>query len=92
MKHDLSLDVTFKTQQDLLPKIVEIIHNPLCNNDTQLKSSIHPIIGNAEFKRVNQELENERFSTLIKLARALDDENMTKVINALDYSLNVNKK
>jgi len=93
MKHDLSYEILWsKHQKELLPQIVEKVHSEFNTNDQQLKAMISPIIGNAEFKRVNQELENERFSTLIKLARVLDDESMTKAINALDYSLNINKK
>ena len=39
--------------------------------------------------RVKKELENERFATLIKLSRVLDDETLSKCINVLGYTLNV---
>ena len=50
---------------------------------------IHPILANAEYHRVQKELENERFVTLVKLARAFDDETLSKCINVLGYTLNV---
>jgi len=53
---------------------------------------IHPLISNAEFNRVKQELENERFTTLITLARTLDNDNLSKCINALNYSLSTTTK
>lgn len=88
MKHNLTTNITFKESYDLTKKIVKVTHNPLCaSSDTQLNSSIHPIVSNYAYNRVLKELENERFNTLIKLARVLDDKNMSKAIIGLNYSL-----
>jgi hypothetical protein len=53
----------------------------------QMKISIHPIIANAMYNRDNELLEQERFKTLITLARTLNDGNLGKVIKALNYKL-----
>lgn len=91
MKHNLTTATTFEVQRKSVEEIVEKSHSIYNTDDYQLKSMISPIIGNAEFHRVNKELENERFKTLIQLARVLDDESMTKAINGLNYTLQIEK-
>lgn len=90
MKHNLQN--RFEEQQKIVDEIVETTHSEFNTNDRQLHAMIHPILGNSEYDRVNKELENERFKTLINLARVLDDENMTKAINSLNYSILIDKK
>lgn len=58
----------------------------------QLSISIHPFISNAMYRAGLDILENERFKTLVTLARTLDDDNLTKAIQALKYTLSVKKK
>lgn len=53
----------------------------------QLKISIHPQIANAMFARDKEVLEMERLTTLITLARTLDDENLHKAYDALNYQI-----
>ena len=53
----------------------------------QFKLNIHPIISNAIYARDKELLEQERFNTLIKLARVLDDTNLDIAIKALNYKL-----
>ena len=89
MKHDLDRNIVFKQQQEIVKQIVEKTHSEFNTNDYQLSSMIHPILGNAEYHRVQKELENERFVTLVKLARVLDDETLSKCIDVLGYTLNV---
>lgn len=89
MKHDLDRNIVFKQQQEIVKQIVEKTHSEFNTNDYQLSSMIHPILSNAEFDRVQKELENERFATLIKLARVFDEETLSKTINALGYTLNI---
>lgn len=52
-----------------------------------MKSTIHPIISNAMFHREKELLEEERFTTLIALAKVLDDDNIHRAITALKYQL-----
>ena len=89
MKHDLDRNIVFKQQQEIVKQVVEKVYNEFNIDDYQLSSIIHHIIGNAEFDRVQKELENERFATLIKLARVFDEETLSKTINALGYTLNI---
>jgi len=89
MKHTLDINTTFKNSTEVVKQVIDKTHSEFNTDDHQLAAMIHPIIANAEFNRVKKELENERFSTLIILARALDDENISKVINALHYSLSI---
>ena len=89
MKHELNSQVIFKQQQEIVKQIVEKSHSEFNTDDYQLSVMIHPIVGNAEFNRVQKELENERFVTLIKLARVFDNETLSKTINVLGYTLNV---
>ena len=57
-----------------------------------LKSSIHPFISNAIYKRDQIILEKERFETLITLARTIEDNQLLEeVIHQLKYKLILNK-
>lgn len=56
---------------------------------SQMKAQIHPIIANAMYQRDKELLENERFETLITLARTLDNTNILSVVKALKYELTV---
>ena len=86
MKHQI-LGVTEDSSQ-LLDNLTEIKNSIYVKSDDyQFKVQIHPVIGNFAFRRENKIAENTAFETLIKLARVLDDENMSKVINALNYSI-----
>ena len=55
----------------------------------QMKVQIHPIIANTMYQRDKELLEKERFTTLITLARTLDDTNIEAVIKALRYELTI---
>jgi len=92
MKHDLSSNTTFKNSHDLTKEIVKVTHSEFNTDDIQLNAMIHPLVSNAEYRIVNKELENERFKTLVSLARVLDDENLSKAINGLNYSLSISVK
>ena len=87
MKHDTSTTARRTCQQEVIKEIIEKVHSEYNTNDIQLLTMIDPIISNHEFKTINKVMENERFSTLVKLARVLDDENMSKAIQSLGYTL-----
>jgi len=92
MKHNLKLNTedALVISQEIMERVVEkAMHEPTADELYQAKVEIHPMISNAMYKRELKSLENERFSTLIKLARALDDESMSKAINGLGYDLNL---
>ena len=89
MKHILDTNTIFKNSTEIVKQVIEKTHSEFNIDDHQLAAMITPIIANAEFNRVQKELENERFSTLIILSRTLDEENISKVINALNYSLSI---
>lgn len=90
MKHNLTLSVNHEESYEVSKKINELRNNPLAIiDDYQFTVNVHPLVSNYAFNRVNKELENERFATLIKLARAFDDETLSKTINVLGYTLNV---
>ena len=91
MKHDLSNKANFKKTNNLTKSIIEITHSKFNTDDIQLQTMVHTLISNSEFNRVQKELENERFNTLITLARTLDDINLSKCINALNYSIIIPK-
>lgn len=90
MKHNLTSDANHKESYEVSKKINELRNNPLAiTDDCQFIVNVHPLVSNHARNRVQKELENERFATLIKLARAFDDETLSKTINVLGYTLNV---
>lgn len=84
---------SFDHSSDVTDEIMKyVISNYEITGDVkQIKLEIHPIISNAMYFRENDVLEKERFKTLITLARALDDENLQKAIDALKYKLLLEK-
>jgi hypothetical protein len=82
---EYALDITKEIMEDIISKY-EIV-----GDLNQIKIQIHPIISNAIYKRENELLEKERFNNIIKLSRALDDENVKSVIDALNYQLTIKK-
>ena len=91
MKHNLTSNANHKEFYEVSKKINELRNNPLAIiDDYQFTSNVHPLVSNYAYNRVQKELENERFVTLIKLARAFDEETLNKCINVLGYTLNVN--
>lgn len=61
-------------------------------DDKQRHVQIHPFIANAMYHRDKSVLENERLKTLVTLARTLDDENLSKVIESLGYRISIEEK
>ena len=92
MKHALNTNTAdaLIISQSIMEKVVEK-RMPQTTEDAselyQAKVEMHPIIANAMYARELKTLENERLTTLVQLARVLDDENMTKAINGLGYVL-----
>ena len=84
MKHILP---TVTTEAfSLLDEVVEIKNNKYCkDDDNQFKIQIAPVISNIFFKRELKVIENIKFETIVKLARVLNDQDMSLVINALKY-------
>ncbi len=77
MKHNLTTNVTFKESYNVSKEIISRTHDSdsmETKDFNQLASSVHPLVSDYVYNRVKKELENERFSTLIKLSRVLDDE------------------
>ncbi len=68
------------------------VTNDIIKYVIEFHTSIHPFISNAMFSRDKDVLERERFKTLITLSRTLDDENLEKVIIALNYQLTLKDK
>lgn len=56
-----------------------------------LKSEIRPVISNAIYHRELEVLEKERFRTIFHLSRIFDDDDMCKIVNELDFKLNLQK-
>ncbi len=78
---DASLEATNRIMEYVVP------NHKFEGDANQLKISIHPQIANAMFARDKEVLELERLTTLIALARTLDDENLHKVYDALNYQI-----
>ena len=90
MKHNLTTNVTHKESYGVAKQITELTHEPLVTiDDYQFTINVQPLVSNYTHTRVQKELENERFATLIKLARVFDDETLSKTINVLGYTLNI---
>ena len=90
MKHNLTINVTHKESYEVAKQITELTHEQLVTiDDYQFTINVQPLVSNYIHTRVQKELENERFVTLIKLARVFDDETLSKTINVLGYTLNV---
>ena len=87
-----------KQNWDLTNEIVDSVikdvdtHRKNKYKQSQLKVMLQPTISNALFNRDKEILEAERFTTLVSLARVLDDENMKKAVIGLNYKLIVEKK
>ena len=87
-----------KQNWDLTNEIVDSVikdvdtHRKNKYKQSQLKVMLQPTISNALFHRDKEILEAERFTTLVSLARVLDDENMKKAVIGLNYKLIVEKK
>lgn len=89
MKHELNPNVNFNESRELSKDIVNLVNDNIQHSIPTDIEDIHPLVSNYAYDRVQKELENERFATLIKLARAFDDETLSKTINVLGYTLNV---
>ena len=61
------------------------------DKNNQFKIQILPIISNAIYARENDLLEQERFQTIIKLSRVLNDEEIIKAIDGLGYGVSLKK-
>lgn len=85
-----SLNISSKTSDDVV-KVVTSKWFKFKGDERQLHTQIHPIISNAMYNREKELLEDERFKTLIALARTFDDETVNKAIVALNYQLIVKK-
>ena len=57
----------------------------------QLLVNVHPLVSNAMHYRDKELLEQERFRTVIALARVLDDSGLDLAIKGLGYQLTVKK-
>lgn len=89
MKHELNKHTIYVESFDVSNKVINILEYNKTNNIDNDSTDIQPIIHNSTITSIDKELENERFATLIKLARGLDDTQLNKVINLLNYKLNV---
>lgn len=78
---DASSEATNRIMEHVVP------NHGFGGDANQLKISIHPQIANAMFARDKEVLEMERLTTLITLARTLDDENLHKAYDALNYQI-----
>lgn len=75
-----------------LAKIIvnEIIKGYVDLDDVQIQNMstrIAPFIGNVMYEREQDLLEHERFITLMRLSKVLDEKQMTEAINYLKYEL-----
>ena len=67
MKHNLTINVTHKESYEVAKQITELTHEPLVTiDDYQFTINVQPLVSNYIHTRVQKELENERFVTLIK--------------------------
>ena len=89
MKHELNPNVNFNESIEVSKDIINIVSSNIQHSIPTDVEDIYPLVSNYTHTRVQKELENERFVTLIKLARVFDDETLSKTINVLGYTLNV---
>ena len=80
------MQTNFELSNVISNHIVAIVKDDTIDKK-QIKPQILPIISNQIFAYETELLEIERFNTLIKLARVLDDTNLQIAIKALNYTL-----
>jgi hypothetical protein len=85
MKVKASIDAGLETTKLIMEHVIP--NHKFDGDPKQLQISIHPQIANAMFARDKEVLELERLTTLIALARTLDDENIHKAYDALNYQI-----
>jgi hypothetical protein len=85
MKVKASIDAGLETTKSIMEHVIP--NHKFDGDPKQLQISIHPQIANAMFARDKEVLELERLTTLITLARTLDDENLHKAYDALNYQI-----
>jgi hypothetical protein len=85
MKVKASIDAGLETTKSIMEQVIPN-HN-FGGDANQLQIGIHSQIANAMFARDKEVLELERLTTLIALARTLDDINIHKAYDALNYQI-----
>ena len=80
-----SIDAGLETTKLIMDHVIP--NHKFEGDPNQLKISLHPQISNAMFARDKEVLELERLTTLITLARTLDDVNLHKAYDALNYQI-----
>lgn len=83
--HEQSLEVT----KSIIALTVS--HFNFKGDEYQFQISVHPVVSNAMYAREKELLEEERFRTIISLARVMNDADMSVIVKALGYTLTVKK-